>query len=270
MKANRGFTLIELLVVIAIIGILAALLLPSLSHSKAKSYRTACMNNLRQLDVACKMYSDDSQGQLVSSWPLGEGSELVNPYSWCPGWASSVQPHLSGYGPFPDFGCTNQNALRQGRIWSYIGSAGVYRCPADYRTFGGMPVVRSYSMNSWMNGRTFGDPTGSTNFRTPEEDAKLTYAFFRRQNQIRNPARTWYLTDEDDNTINDSMFLVDVGDANTIADAPSNRHRGVYEITFVDGHAESPKWIASGDDWRASNPPNPDWMKLKEQTTFKK
>jgi prepilin-type N-terminal cleavage/methylation domain-containing protein/prepilin-type processing-associated H-X9-DG protein len=270
MKTSQGFTLIELLVVIAIIGILAALLLPTLSRSKAKGYRTACSNNLRQLDAACKMYSDDNRGELVSSWPLGAGDEPVNPYSWCPGWASSVQPHLLAYGPLPDFGCTSPNALRQGKIWSYVGSTAVYRCPADHRTFEGMPVVRSYSMNSWMNGRTFGDPTGSTNFRTPEEDVKLTYAFFRRQNQIRNPAQTWYLTDEDDSTINDSMFFVDVGEANTIMDVPSHRHGRVYQISYVDGHVESPRWLAPRAEWQASGSPNPDWLHLKEQTTFRK
>jgi type II secretory pathway pseudopilin PulG len=40
---------IELLVVVAIVGILAALLLPTLSSGKAKAQRIHCVNNLRQL-----------------------------------------------------------------------------------------------------------------------------------------------------------------------------------------------------------------------------
>ncbi len=56
-----AFTLVELLVVIAVIAILAAMLLPALSRSKASALEVACMNNEHQMGIALNMYVGDNR-----------------------------------------------------------------------------------------------------------------------------------------------------------------------------------------------------------------
>lgn len=60
MAAVAAFSLVELLVVIAVIAILAALLLPAFSSAKKKAKRTTCFNNLHQINLGVRMYSDDA------------------------------------------------------------------------------------------------------------------------------------------------------------------------------------------------------------------
>lgn len=78
---NRAFTLIELLVVIAIIGILAAMLLPSLAKAKERAITIQCLSNLKQLGTSMAMYADDNYSEL----PQANGDVAwtsTNPVPW--------------------------------------------------------------------------------------------------------------------------------------------------------------------------------------------
>lgn len=57
---KKGFTLIELLVVIAIIAILSGIIFPVFSAAREKARTTVCLNNLKQLGLACILYADDN------------------------------------------------------------------------------------------------------------------------------------------------------------------------------------------------------------------
>jgi prepilin-type N-terminal cleavage/methylation domain-containing protein len=80
--ARRGFTLVELLVVIAIIGTLVALLLPAVQSAREAGRRTSCINNLKQIGIACLNHADTHRHFPSGGW----------------GWDWSADPN-QGYGP---------------------------------------------------------------------------------------------------------------------------------------------------------------------------
>lgn len=75
---NRGgFTLVELLVVIGIIALLISILLPALNQARNAAKTTVCLSNIRQLALACAMYTAETKYS-VPARVFGADTDMAN------------------------------------------------------------------------------------------------------------------------------------------------------------------------------------------------
>ena len=72
-RRAAGFTLIELLTVIAIIGILAAIIIPTVGAVRRSAYKAQCASNMHQLGMAVNLHRADNRNRL----PDGHGIDGV-------------------------------------------------------------------------------------------------------------------------------------------------------------------------------------------------
>lgn len=241
-SGKRGFTLIELLVVVALIAILAGLLLPALVNAKAKAKAISCLNNERQLAVACQIYADESTDRFPYNLGSAEIRQTVSANQFL-SWNSTIMDWETQN---PDNASTSDNTntvlLTRGGIGPYLSrSAGVYRCPSDtvlsdlQRSAGWEKRVRSLSMNA-MVGDAGVFSNGGANTNNPE------YKQFFKVSQVPKPAQIFVFIEEHPDSINDGYFL-NKPDSDGWFDLPASYHNGSVNLTFTDGHAESHHWL---------------------------
>ena len=206
---RSAFTLIELLVVISIIAVLMAILMPTLHRAKEQGERAACLNNLKNLQLAWMIYADDNDDKIVcgdsGEYGLRKGQVYWVQKDWEAG-MTVVQ---------------KIQAIRDGGLYPYTKTEKVYRCPQGVKG-----ETRTYSIADSMNCKEWDTRRKMVTKKSLIKDATNRIVFL------------------DDG----GRGFAHMGGWTTYAieekwwDPPPVRHGDGTNFSFVDGHIDYHKW----------------------------
>ena len=175
--STKAFTLLELLVVIAIIAILAALLLPVLSRAKQQAKAIDCLNNMRQIMLATKLYMDDNHGVMIPLW-VEQGA---------PGWGAWNYDAATFLIQYPDFLWWPDNSGLDG----FVPTQKTFDCPALIQPAtdgGGGSVSTNHALGIGMNYPEYG-------WIAPRRDFPFPVYTGAMENQVTQPSQSIVFAD---------------------------------------------------------------------------
>jgi prepilin-type processing-associated H-X9-DG protein len=235
---EAGFTRLELLVVACTCALLSCLILGSLSHAQVFDQAMVCQNNMRHLTLGWQLYVNCNGDRLPRTGGMDYYvSDPLDPRAapggsrelWCQGivsYSSSSDGAIS----------TNKLFLERGQIWKYVGKHSSYKCPSDSNNYKGTPVVRSVSMNGWLNPIQPWSPNGKK-LKSLGDMIELP------------PVRTFVIIEENPYSINDTTFFMNITSQPypqarglTWVDYPASYHNFSANLSFADGHVEMHRW----------------------------